>query len=99
MTDHLFPASTPELANRRKALAPEIHEAFQSFSRVVFADGALPAVTKQLIAVAVAHTTHCPYCIKGHTRAAERKGASDEQIMEAIGWQPKCAPAAPTRIR
>lgn len=84
MTDHLFPASTPELANRRKELAPETHEAFQAFSRAVFADGALPAVTKQLIAVAVAHTTQCPYCIKGHTRAAARKGASDEQIMEAI---------------
>ena len=44
----------------------------------------MPEVTKQLIAVAVAHTTQCPYCIKGHTRAAVRKGASPEQIMEAI---------------
>ncbi|TAM91098.1 MAG: carboxymuconolactone decarboxylase family protein, partial [Jatrophihabitans sp.] len=39
---------------------------------------------KQLIAVAVAHTTQCPYCIKGHTRLARRKGASDEEIMEAV---------------
>ena len=84
MTDELFPASTPQLATRRKKLAPATHDAFQAFSRAVFADGALPAVTKQLIAIAVAHTTQCPYCIKGHTRAALRKGATPEQIMESI---------------
>ena len=53
-------------------------------NRAVFAEGALPEQTKQLIAVAVAHTTQCPFCIKGHTRLARRKGATDEQIMEAI---------------
>jgi AhpD family alkylhydroperoxidase len=50
----------------------------------VFADGALPGKTKQLIAVAVAHVTQCPYCIKGHTRAARRAGATDAEIMEAV---------------
>jgi AhpD family alkylhydroperoxidase len=50
----------------------------------VFADGALSARTKQLIAVAVAHVTQCPYCITGHTRLARRAGASPEEIMEAI---------------
>lgn len=75
---------TPAAFTRRKELAPEIHEAFESFSRAVFADGALPETTKQLIAVAVAHVTQCPYCIKGHTRLARRTGASAEQIMEAI---------------
>lgn len=84
MTDAMYPATTAELSKRRKELAPGVHEAFQEFSRAVFAEGALPEVTKQLIAVAVAHTTQCPYCIKGHTRAAKRKGATPEQIMEAI---------------
>jgi AhpD family alkylhydroperoxidase len=50
----------------------------------VFADGALPARTKQLIAVAAAHVTQCPYCIRGCTKLACRDGASDEEIMEAI---------------
>jgi len=50
----------------------------------VFADGALPAKTKQLIAVAVAHVTQCPYCIKGHTKAALRHGATRQELMEAI---------------
>jgi AhpD family alkylhydroperoxidase len=46
--------------------------------------GALPAKTKQLIAVAVAHVTQCPYCIRGHTKAALRHGATREELMEAI---------------
>jgi AhpD family alkylhydroperoxidase len=50
----------------------------------VFAEGTLPAKTKQVIAVAVAHVTQCPYCIKGHTKAALRHGATPEELMEAI---------------
>ncbi len=82
--DTVYPQATAELGRRRKELAPEIHEAWDNFSRTVFRPGALPEKTKQLIAVAVAHTTQCPYCINGHTRLARRKGASDEEIMEAI---------------
>jgi AhpD family alkylhydroperoxidase len=80
----VLPRATRELAQRRHDLAPAIDDAFQAFSNQVFADGALPEKTKQLIAVAVAHTTQCPYCIRGHTRLARRRGASDEEIMEAI---------------
>jgi AhpD family alkylhydroperoxidase len=79
-----YPDATRDLARRRAELAPETHEAFQAFSRQVFAEGALPAKTKQLIAVAVAHVTQCPYCIRGHTRAAQRSGATEREIMEAI---------------
>jgi AhpD family alkylhydroperoxidase len=68
----------------RHRLAPEIEGAFREFSQRVFADGALPADTKELIAVAVAHVTQCPYCIRGHTLAARRRGATAEEIMEAI---------------
>jgi AhpD family alkylhydroperoxidase len=84
MAERMYPASTSEIAARRRQLAPEINEAFESFSRAVFAEGALPEKTKQLIAVAVAHVTQCPYCITGHTKLARRKGASPEEIMEAI---------------
>jgi AhpD family alkylhydroperoxidase len=84
VTEPMYHPSTPEIASRRKELAPEIHDAFEAFSHAVFAAGALPEKTKQLIAVAVAHTTQCPYCIKGHTRHATRKGASPQEIMEAI---------------
>jgi alkylhydroperoxidase/carboxymuconolactone decarboxylase family protein YurZ len=61
MTQPLHPTASAELGERRKELAPGTHDAFQEFSRQVFADGALDRKTKQLIAVAVAHVTQCPY--------------------------------------
>jgi AhpD family alkylhydroperoxidase len=82
--ENLYPKVTKELADERTALAPEIMEAWNNFSKTVFKEGALPEKTKQLIAVAVAHVTQCPYCIRSHTKAAMRKGASREKIMEAI---------------
>jgi AhpD family alkylhydroperoxidase len=84
MAEPLYHRTTPEEHRRRKELAPGIHDAFTDFSKAVFADGALDEKTKQLIAVAVAHTTQCPYCIDGHTRLAVRKGARPEEVMEAI---------------
>ena len=84
MSKSLYPAATKALADQRKALAPTCEDAFQAFSQQVFAEGALPAKTKQLIAVAVAHVTQCPYCIRGHTKAARKQRATPEEIMEAI---------------
>jgi AhpD family alkylhydroperoxidase len=84
MSESTYPNVTRRLAEARRALAPELEDAFRAFSRKVFADGALPAKTKQLIAVAVAHVTQCPYCIKGHTKAARQHGATPEEIMEAV---------------
>ena len=84
MAQDAYPPSSRALAEKRRALAPETERAFETFSRQVFADGALPAKTKQLIAVAVAHVTQCPYCIRGHTKSARQQGATAEEIMEAI---------------
>src|SRR5688500_20279664 len=84
MEQHMYPDATKELAQTRKELAPEIHSAFRAFGQQDFGDGALPEKTKQLIAVAVAHVTQCPYCIRGHTRLAIQKGASRQELMEAI---------------
>ena len=84
MVDPLYPASSRELSEKRRLLAPDTEKAFQAFSQQVFADGALPAKTKQLIAVAVAHVTQCPYCIRGHTKSALRHGATRQELMEAI---------------
>lgn len=80
----MYPQPGPEIARRRRELAPEALAAFRAFSNSVFADGALPAKTKQLIAVAVAHVTQCPYCIRGHTKEALKAGATESEIMEAI---------------
>lgn len=84
MEEQMYPASSAELQRKRQELAPDTAAAFKAFSASVFADGALSARTKDLIAVAVAHVTQCPYCIRGHTRSALRKGATEQEIMEAI---------------
>ena len=82
--NQMYPPASAELAAKRTALAPKANAAFRAFSEAVFADGALAAKTKQLIAVAAAHVTQCPYCIRGHTRAALKAGATRDEIMEAI---------------
>ena len=82
--EHVYPQMTPALARQRSQIAPAPAKAFRAFTETVFAEGAIPVKTKQLIAVAVAHVTQCPYCIRSHTVAAIRHGATAEQIMEAI---------------
>lgn len=84
MVETLYPKPSKALAERRSALAPEVDAAFRRFSEAVFQEGALARKTKQLIALAVAHVTQCPYCIQGHTKAATRAGATPEEVMEAI---------------
>lgn len=84
MNGPLYPKPSPELARRRRELAPDVQAAFEAFGRQVFTAGALDTKTKQLIAVAVAHVTQCPYCIQGHTKAAQRAGATAQELMEAV---------------
>jgi AhpD family alkylhydroperoxidase len=63
--------------------APDAMKAFWAFDKSAFAEGALTVQQKQLMAVAVALTTQCPYCIELHTKAAREAGASDAQLSEA----------------
>jgi AhpD family alkylhydroperoxidase len=64
-------------------LAPEAVRAFLAFNDAVFKDGAIPVKYKELIAVAVAVTTQCPYCIEDHAKRARKAGASDAELAEA----------------
>ena len=84
MTEKTYPALTRDLARTRRDLAPGAAAAFHEFGQAVFTEGALSTKIKHIIAVAVAHVTQCPYCIRGHTRAARRDGATDHELMEAI---------------
>ncbi len=65
------------------AAAPDAMAAFWAFDAAVFQDGALPAKVKELIAVAVAVTTQCPYCIEVHAKKAKAAGATDAELAEA----------------
>ena len=84
MTDESHPTAMHHLTQARRDLAPRAAAAFHDFGQAVFAEGALSTTTKHIIAVAVAHVTQCPYCIKGHTRAALLDGATEHELMEAI---------------
>ena len=64
-------------------LAPDAMKAFWAFDKAAMAEGAIPAKYKELIAVAVALTTQCPYCIEIHSANARKAGASDAEITEA----------------
>ncbi len=63
--------------------APEVMKPFWEFNKELFKDGAIDALHKQLIAVAVALTTQCPYCIEIHMKDARRAGADDKMLTEA----------------
>lgn len=66
-----------------QTLAPEVASAFWAFDKAAVADGAIPVKYKELIAIGVALTTQCPYCIDIHTGNARRAGATDTEIAEA----------------
>src|SRR3954463_13065535 len=68
---------------KAESLAPELMKAFWTFDKAAVADGAIPAKYKELIAVAVALTTQCPYCIEIHNANARRAGATEVEIAEA----------------
>jgi AhpD family alkylhydroperoxidase len=65
------------------ALAPELMKAFWEFDKLSVAEGAIPVKYKELIAVAVALTTQCPYCIDIHSGNARRAGATEAELAEA----------------
>jgi len=64
-------------------LAPALMNAFWAFDRAAVAEGAIPVKYKELIAVAVAVTTQCPYCIDIHGGNARNAGATEAELIEA----------------
>src|SRR6187401_37089 len=68
---------------RMNELAPEAFKAFVAFDKAAVADGAIPVKYKELIAVGVAVTTQCPYCIEIHAANARKAGATEAELAEA----------------
>lgn len=67
-----------------EANAPEAMKAFVAFDKAALAEGAIPGKYKELMALAVAFTTQCPYCIEIHSNNARELGTSDREIAEAV---------------
>ena len=67
-----------------EARAPEGMKAFWAFDKAAMAEGAIPVKYKELMALAVAFTTQCPYCIELHSTRARQAGAADPEIAEVV---------------
>ena len=64
--------------------SPELGSKFFDYYGAVFAEGALTAREKSLIALAVAHAVQCPYCIDAYTQDCQQRGVDLEQMTEAL---------------
>ena len=83
MSEHYHDAADLRLLKEMGKLAPSDFEAWLNLDKIVGReDGAIPRKYRELIAIAVACTTQCPYCIEVHTKAAKRAGASREEMTE-----------------
>jgi AhpD family alkylhydroperoxidase len=65
-------------------LAPAAWQGFEAFDKAALADGAISAKMKELMAVAVALTTQCPYCIEIHSKRARAAGCTEAELAETI---------------
>ena len=74
--------NTAKQFKHMRELVPAAHSAFLDFNGKAFAEGALSAKTKEMIALAVAQITQCPWCIDAHTKRVIKAGASDTEIAE-----------------
>ncbi len=85
MTDYFYSLDGRKHFKDLEEAQKDMFQAFKNFNNEIFEkESALPRKMKELIAIGVAHTTQCPYCIDGHVRAAKKAGASDQEIAEAI---------------
>ena len=85
MSSHYHDENDLKLLRDMKALAPAEFQAWAALDGMVAReDGKISRKYRELIAVAVAHTTQCVYCIEVHTKNAKKVGASKEEVAEAL---------------
>lgn len=65
-------------------LSPEAMNAFRAWDKIALTGGAIPKKYKELMAIAVALTTQCPYCIEGHRQEAIKAGATEQEFAEVV---------------
>src|SRR5262249_46688121 len=64
--------------------APEVTKAFWAYDKAALAEGAIPKKYKELMAIAVALTTQCAYCIEIHRQGALKAGVTEQELAEAV---------------
>jgi len=84
LSEHYHDAGDLRLLKEMRALAPTEFNAWLALDKIVGReDGAIPRKYRELIALAVACTTQCPYCIEAHAKGAKAAGATREEITES----------------
>jgi AhpD family alkylhydroperoxidase len=84
VSEHYHDVGDLRFLKEMRKLAPTEFNAWLALDKVVAReDGAIPRKYRELIALGVAFTTQCPYCIEGHVKAAKAAGASREEISES----------------
>jgi AhpD family alkylhydroperoxidase len=84
MADHYHDENDLKLLREMRKLAGDDFTAWLNLDKIVGRDGgAIPKKYRELIAIAVACTTQCPYCIEAHSKAAKAAGATREEVVEA----------------
>jgi AhpD family alkylhydroperoxidase len=85
MADHYHDPNDLKLLKDLRELAPTEFKGFVELDKTVGReDGAIPRKYRELIAIAVACTTQCPYCLEVHTKAAKKAGATREELAEVV---------------
>jgi AhpD family alkylhydroperoxidase len=84
MADYHYPKDGAKQYLKLMELNKDLFSSFLNFNQKVFEEGTLSAKMKELVAVACAHITRCPYCIEGHIKKAKKAGATDQEIAEVI---------------
>jgi len=84
MSEHYHDAGDLRFLKEMSKLAPTEFTAWLNLDKIVAReDGAIPRKYRELIALGVAVTTQCPYCIEAHVKAAKKAGATREEITES----------------
>ena len=81
---HYHDSDDLKLLGDMKQLAPAEFKGFVELDAIVGREGAIPVKYRELMALAVAFTTQCPYCLDVHTRKAKRAGASRQEVAETV---------------
>src|SRR6476619_7176488 len=84
MSDHYYDAKHLGAFGDIGEGAPDLAKKFFDYYNAVFAEGALTEREKALIALAVSHAVQCPYCIDAYTSGSLEKGATPDQMTEAV---------------
>jgi len=82
--DTLYKKSYLNRLGELKERSPKVAAKFMQFEHEVFNTGTIPPKIKELIAIAVAHTTGCPYCIESHVAKYKKLGGTMDEILEAV---------------